>query len=190
MRWRSSGSRPKGSAGGTSRVSVRSGAGGGPTSSGMAGAAIRTPLPPRTLSPPAALYISGTRRRKGERISSSAEGDGGGADDQPLALVALEPDVELDRARALVLLGDGAAETDGPPREHEAAERRPQPAEHARPGPSLDETREQPHAHVAGRDHAGQALPARALVVGEAGRPLVGGPGVGPYLVLGEEELP
>src|SRR5207249_2063491 len=140
---------------------------------------------------PVALYSAARRRTSARRgFLRSGEGDGGRADDQPLALVAFEPDVELDGAGALVLLRHGPAQTDGAPREHEAAERGPQAAEHAGAGQGLDERRQEAHAHVPGRYHAGKALPPRPLVVGEAGRPLVGRPGVGPHLVLGQEELP
>src|SRR5207253_11160668 len=130
--------------------------------------------------------VPGARRE----FLRSAEGAGGRAYDEPLAVVALEPDVELGGAGPLGLLRHGPAQTDGAPREAEAAEGRPQAAEHAGAGPGLDERRQEPHAHIPGRDHAGEAFPPRPLLVGEAGRPLVGHPGVGPHLVLGEEELP
>src|SRR5947199_10327 len=144
-------------------------------------------------SPPSGpgLYPSGAGEDKAQaRFPPSGEGDRGGADDEPLTFVALEPDVELDGAGALVLLRHGPAQPDAAPREHEAAKGRPQATEHPGAGPGLDERRQEPHAHVAGRDHAGEPLPPRPLVVGEAGRPLIGRPGVGPHLVLGQEELP
>src|SRR5439155_196772 len=123
------------------------------------------------LTPPRRCILSGAAENKPEATicRRSGEGDGGRADDQPLALIAFEPDVELDGAGGLVLLRHGPAQTDGAPREHEAAERGPQAAEHAGAGPGLDERRQEAHAHVPGRDHAGEALPPRPLVVGEAG---------------------
>src|SRR5438094_64295 len=65
---------------------------------------------------PAALYSPARRRTSSRRGFRSSQGDGGRADDQPLPLVALEPDVQLDGARPPVLLRHGPAQTDGAPR--------------------------------------------------------------------------
>src|SRR5439155_26304532 len=69
------------------------------------------------------------------------------------------------------------------------AEGRPEPAERSHFRPRLDRRGEETHAHVAGRDHPREALGARALVVGEAGRPLVRSARVRAHLVLREEDL-
>src|SRR4030095_6023593 len=122
------------------------------------------------------------------RHEFSAERDRGRADDEAFALVALDPDVELRRARALVLLGDGAAEPDGAVGQDQPAERDAQTAELPGTGPALDQRRQQAHAHVSRGDHSGQAFAPRALVIGEAREVVVDGARVGAHLVLGEEE--
>ena len=65
----------------------------------------------------------------------------------------------------------------------------PSRAQRSGPGPVVDQRREQAHAHVARRDHAGQPLPARRLVVGEAREVVVDGARIGAHLILRQEEL-
>src|ERR1051325_11007816 len=156
----------------------------------MVGAAMRTPLPPRTLSPPVWPYSPAPPPRTSrERSFSSHEGDGGRPEHQSFAVRALEPDVELHGMRLLLLLRDGSAQPHAASGKDEATERRAETAERADAGPRLDRDREQSHAHVSRRDHPRKAFGARAVVIGEARGPLVRCARVGPDLVLGEIEL-
>src|SRR5262245_32138219 len=145
-----------------------------------------TPMPPPRTSNLWLAYSAALEPNTRWSVEISGERDSRGADHESLALVALDPDVELHRSRGIVLLCDGAAETNGAVRQDESAERGAEAAEPARSRPAGDQGREQSHAHVAGRDHAGQPLAPRALVVREARVVVIDRAGVGTYLVLGE----
>src|SRR5213593_2970793 len=110
----------------------------GSMSSVTAGAMPPPFPPPRTRCPSfrRGLYP----RSEGEDKSNfediwSRESERRRPEHPPFPLVTLEPDVQLDRAGRLVLLGDGRTETDRPVRENEPAKRRPEPAERPRSRP-------------------------------------------------------
>src|SRR5262245_54898586 len=144
--------------------------------------------PPRPIEPPklcSAIAYRSTRTQVG--LARSCQLDRCRADHQPLPLVALEPDIDLHRSGDLVLLRHGAAEADRPAGEDQPAKCRSEPPEAAGTGPAVDQGPQQPHAHVARRDHARQALLPGALVVGEAREVNIARARVSAHLVLGQE---